>query len=85
MKPHPDCSDIVYDQPSNESLNQKIWRIQYNAAFTIKVTIEVRSQSKLYNKLSFESPKFRRWFRKLYTFYKIKTIGVSERFNGSIL
>ena len=42
------------------------------------VTIEVPSQSKLYNELSFESLKFRRWFRKLCTLYKMKTIEVRK-------
>ena len=36
------------------------------------------SQSKLYNKLDFESLKFRLRFRKLYTFHKIKATGVPE-------
>ena len=36
------------------------------------------SQSKLYNKLGFEYLKFRRWFRKSCTFYKIKTTGLPE-------
>ena len=78
MRPYLDCGDIIYDQPSNESLNQKIKRIQYSTALTIKGTIKVTSQSKLYNKLSFESPRFRCWFRVFCTFYKIKTIGVTE-------
>ena len=78
MSPHLHYGDIIYDQPNNDSRNQKIERIQYNPALAITVTIEVTSQSKLYNELSFESPKFRRWFRKLCTFYKIKTIGVRK-------
>ena len=47
MRPHLDYGDIIYDQPSNESLYQIIETIQYNAPLTIKVTIEVTSQSKL--------------------------------------
>ena len=39
---------------------------------------EGTSQSKLYNELGFESLKFRCWFWKLCTFYKIKTTGVPE-------
>ena len=60
-----DYCDRIYDQPNNESLNQKIERIQY-------------THGKLCDKLCFESLKFRRWFRKLCTFYKIKTTGVPE-------
>ena len=47
--------DIIYDQPNNESLNQKIERIQYNAALTIAEAIKATYQSNLYNKLGFES------------------------------
>ena len=51
----------------------------------MKIIIEVTSQNKLYNELSSESPKFRRWFRKLGTFYNIKTVGVSEYLSDVIL
>ena len=78
MRPELNYSDVIYDQPNNESLNQNIETIQYNVALAITVTIEVTSVSKLYNELCFESFKFRRWFGKLRTFYKIKTIGVPK-------
>ena len=61
-----------------KSLNQKTERIQCNAALAITGAIKGTSQNKLYNELGFESLKFRRWFRKLCTFYKIKTTGVPE-------
>ena len=38
-------------KPNNESLNQKIERIQYSAALTITGAIKGTSQSKLYNEL----------------------------------
>ena len=41
VKPHLDCSDISHDQPNNGSLNQKIERIQYNAALVITGAIRV--------------------------------------------
>ena len=44
---------------SQESLNQKIERIQHNAALAITGAIKGTSQSKLYNKLDFESLTFR--------------------------
>ena len=72
-RPHLDYGDIFYDQ---RKMNKKIERIQYNAAFAITGAIKGTSQSKLYNELGFESLKFRRWFQKLCTFYKIKTTGV---------
>ena len=35
--------------------------------------IKGTSQLKIYNELGFESLKFRKWFRQLFVFYKIKT------------
>ena len=78
MRRYLNYDDIIYVQPNKESLNQKIERIQYSTALAITGAIKRTFQSKLYNKLGFESPKFRRWFRKLCTFYKIKTTGVPE-------
>ena len=78
VRPHFDYGDIIYDHPNNENLNQKIERIQYNAALAITGVIKGTSQSKLYNKLGFEFFKFRCWFWKLCTFYKIKATGVPE-------
>ena len=59
VRPHLDYGNIIYEQPNNESLNQKIERIQYNAALAITGAIKRTSQSNLYNKLGFESLKFR--------------------------
>ena len=56
---HLDYGDIIYDQQYNESLNQKIEKIQYNAALAITCAIKGTSQSKLCNELVFESLKFR--------------------------
>ena len=78
VRPHLDYDDIIYDQLNNESLNQKIERIQYSSVFAITGAIKGTSQSKLYNELDFESLKFRCWFWKLCSFYKIKTTGVPE-------
>ena len=40
MRPHPGYSDIIYDQPNKENLNQKIERIQYNATLAITGAIK---------------------------------------------
>ena len=77
VRPHLDYGDIIYDQPNKESLNQKTERIPYNAALAITGTYTTY-QSRLYNELGLESLKFRRWFRKLCTFYKIKTTGEAQ-------
>ena len=72
-RPHLDNCDIIYDQPNNESFCTKIERIQFNAALAITGAVKGASQTKLYKKLGFKSLKFRRWFRRLCTFFKVKT------------
>ena len=49
VRPYLDYGDILYDQPSNKSLCQKIETIQYNAALVITGAIKGTSQIKLYN------------------------------------
>ena len=51
MRPHPGYSDIIYDQPNKENLNQKIERIQYNATLAITRAIKRTYQSRLCNEL----------------------------------
>ena len=64
IRPHLDYSDIVYDQPNNSSLSEKIESLQYNAALAITGAIKGSSKEKLYQELGFESLKDRRWMRK---------------------
>ena len=78
VRPRLDYDDIIYDQPSKESVNQKIERIQYNPALAITGVIKGTDQSRLYNDLGLESLVSMRWFRKLCTFHKIKTTGVPQ-------
>ena len=73
IRPHLDYGDIIYDQPNNESFCRKIESVQYNAALAITGAIRGTSQDKIYQELGLESLRSRRWFRKLCTFYKIKT------------
>ena len=73
VRTHLDYSDIIYDQPQNESFCNKLESIQYNAALTITAAIRGTSKVKLYKELGLEFLKSRRWFRRLCTFYKIKT------------
>ena len=75
---HLDYGDIIYYQPNKEHPNQKIERVQYNAALANTGAINRTYQERLYNELGLESLKFRLWFRKLRTFYKIKTTGVPQ-------
>ena len=65
----------------NQTINvfvKKIETIQYNAALTITGAIKGISQMKLYSELGLESLEVRRWFRKLYLFFKIEKTGVPE-------
>ena len=73
VRPHIDYGDIIYDQANNEQFCNMIERVQYNAALAITGAIKGTSQQKIYNELGFESLRFRRWFRRLCAFYKIKT------------
>ena len=52
--------------------------MQYNVVLAITGAIKGISQTKLYKKLGLEPLKFRRWFRRLCTFFKIKTSGKPE-------
>ena len=76
VRPHLDYGDIIYDQPKNESFCQKLESYQYNAGLAITGAIRGTSQTKLYNELGLESLKFRRYFRRLCTFFKIQQSGL---------
>ena len=78
IRPHLDYDEILYDQPINKSLCQKIETIQYNAALTITCVIKGTSPIKLYNELGLETLELRRLFRKLCLFFKIKKTGLPE-------
>ena len=73
VRPHLDYGDIIYDQPQTESFCNKSESIQYNAALAITGAIQGTSKTKLYKELGLEFLKSRRWFRRLCTYYKIKT------------
>ena len=71
VRPHLDYGDVIYDQHYNNSFHQKLESIQYNAALAITGPIRGSSREKIYQELGLESLKQRRWFRKLYYFFKI--------------
>ena len=62
VRPHLYYGDIIYDQPNNASLSDKIESVQYNAALAITGAIKGTSKEKLYQELGLESLKDRRWF-----------------------
>ena len=53
-------------------------RVQYNAALATTGAIKRTSQLKIYNELGLKSLKFRRWFRRMCVFYKIKTTQIPK-------
>ena len=67
---HLGYGDIIYDLP-NLSFHQKLESIQYNAALALTGAIRGSSREKLYQELGLESLQLRRWYKKLYCFYKI--------------
>ena len=71
VRPHLDYVDVIYDQHYNIFFHQKLESIQHNAALAITDTIRGSSKEKLYQELGSEPLKQRRWFRKLYYFFKI--------------
>ena len=71
IRPRLDYGDIVYDQPGNSSLSEKIESLQYNAALSITGTIKGSSKRKFHQELGFQSVKDRRWMRKLCYLYKV--------------
>ena len=73
VRPHIDYGDIIYDQPNNDSFSDMMERVQYNAALAITGAIKGTSQLKLHKELSFESLKFRRWFRRLCFLHELRT------------
>ena len=60
VRPHLDYGDIIYDQPNNQSLSDKIESVQYNAALAITGVIRGTSKVKLYQELGLEFLKERR-------------------------
>ena len=85
IRPHLDCWNVTYDQPTNESFCTKIERIQYNATRVITGAIRRTSQIKLYKELGLESFRFIRGFRRLCTFFKIKMHGKPKHLLNKIL
>ena len=71
VRPHLDYGDVIYDQPNNSRLSDKIESVQYNAALAITGAIRGTSKEKLYQELGLESLKDRRWLRRISYFYKI--------------
>ena len=69
---HLDYGDVIYVRAFNKSFQNKLDSVQYNAALAITRAIIGSSRVKLYQELGLESLKSRRWYRKLWVFFKLK-------------
>ena len=61
VRPHLDYGDIIYDQPKNFRLPDKIESVQSNAELAITGAIGGTSKEKLYQEMGLDSLKDRRW------------------------
>ena len=61
IRPHLDYEDIIYDQPFNNSFQNKIENAQYNAFLPITGGIKGTSKERLYEELGLESLQHRCW------------------------
>ena len=71
VRPHFDYGDVIYDQPNNSRMSDKIESVQYNAALAITGDIAGTLKEKLYQELGIESLKDRRLLRRMLYWYKI--------------
>ena len=77
LRPHLDYGDVIYDRAFNESFQNKLESVQYNAALAITGAIRGSSREKLYQELGLESLKSRRWYRKLCLLCKYEKINIA--------
>ena len=70
IRPHLDYGEILYDQKFNNSFHEMLNLIQHNAAFATTGAIR-GSRKRLFQKPDFDSPKQKRWYKKVYLFFKM--------------
>ena len=70
VRSHLDYGDILYDQAFNNSFNDRLESIQYNACLAITGAIRGMSREKLYQELGLELLRLRRLYRNLVFFKK---------------
>ena len=71
LRPLLDYGDIIYDQPLNESVCEKLESVQYKVALAITGAIQGTSREKNYQELGLESLRARRWYKRLSCIFKI--------------
>ena len=55
IRPHLDYGDVIFDQPLNESLSDRIESVQYKAALAITGAIQGSSQKKIISGIKFRA------------------------------
>ena len=71
IRSHSDCGDVIYDQPYNEYLSNRIESVQCKAALAITGAIQVSFWEKLHQELGLEHLHQRQWMRLLCLLYKV--------------
>ena len=71
LRSHLDYGDVIYDQPLNEYLSNRIESVQYKAVLAIAGAIKRSSRKKIYQELGSQHLHQRRWMRRLCVFYKV--------------
>ena len=66
-----DYTDIIYDKPFNDAYKEKLEKVQYSAALIVTGVIKGTFWERFYKELGLESLCDRRWYLKLFFFYKI--------------
>ena len=84
VQPHLDYGDIIYDNPENETLINKLEKVQYQACLAITGAFQGTLHESLYRELGLESLQTRRWYRKMIFCYKILN-GLAPKYLYDIL
>ena len=71
LRPILDHGDIIYDQPHNESVCEKLESVQYKVTLAIKGAVQGISCEKIYQELRLESLRAGRWYKRLRCMFKI--------------
>ena len=71
MRPLFDYGGIIYDQPHNESVCEKLECVQCKVALAITGVIQGTSREKIYQELGLELLRARRWCKRLSCMFKI--------------
>ena len=70
MRPYLVYGDVIFDNAYNNSFQKRLESPQYKASLTITGAIK-GSSTKIYSERGLESLQNRRWFQKLWVFYRI--------------